>query len=309
MAPQDHRAQRRDGQSDGLLPPVGRDSLHGDGAVGADAAAAPADIVRVEDLLIIRMVRHAEAVVFPRHRREVHRADQLVPPPVAAQEHQHVVVIIVGHQPLKALPAAVVLPQAAVPAVQPVQLADALVGAAAGGVVQQIPVQLALKRPLVPLAQLRAHEQQLLSRVAQHVGVESPHARQLPPVVAGHLAPQGAFHVYYLVVGQGQHVVLGKGVDHGEGHVLVVELAEIGVHLQIVAQVVHPAHVPLQVEAQSPCSGGYVTSGQAVDSSATIRALPSTAKAVRFSARRNSMASRFSRPPWQLGRHAPPCRS
>ena len=125
-------------------------------------------------------------------------------------------------------------------------------GGAAGGVVQQVPVQLALKRPLVPLAQLRAHEQQLLAGVTQHIGVEPPDARQLPPVVAGHLAPQAALHMHHLVVGQGQHIVLREGVDHGEGHIPVVELAEIGVHLQIVAQVVHPSHVPLQVKAQSP---------------------------------------------------------
>lgn len=131
-----------------------------------------------------------------------------MPLPVPAQEHQHVVVVVVGHQPLEAVPVPVVLPQTAVAAVQPVQLADTLVGGAAGRVVQQVPVQLALKRPLVPLTQLRAHKQQLLAGVTQHIGVEPPDARQLPPVVAGHLAPQAALHMHHLVVGQGQHIVL-----------------------------------------------------------------------------------------------------
>ena len=56
----------------------------------------------------------------------------------------------------------------------------------------------------------------------------------------------------HLIVGDGQHKVLRKGIHHGEGDVLVVVLAEIGIQLQIVAHVVHPAHVPLQIEAQSP---------------------------------------------------------
>ena len=172
--------------------------------------------------------------------------------PIPAQKYQYVVVVVIDHQPLEAVPVPVILPQTAVAAVQPVQLADALVGGAAGRVVQQVPVQLALKRPLVPLTQLRAHKQQLLAGVAQHIGIEAPDARQLPPVIAGHLTPQATLRMHHLVVGQGQHIILGKGVDHGERHVPVVELAEIGIHLQVVAQIVHPAHVPLQVEAQSP---------------------------------------------------------
>ncbi len=72
----------------------------------------------------------------------------------------------------------------------------------------------------------------------------------LPPVVPGHLRHQGCLAVHHLVVRDRQHVVLAEGVDHPEGHVVVVVLA---VHrfLRHVAQgVVHPAHVPLQAEAE-----------------------------------------------------------
>ena len=105
--------------------------------------------------------------------------------------------------------------------------------------------------PLLLGAQLHSHEAQLLAGVGHGVGVEAPDARQLLPLVSGHLAPDGALHVDHLVVAQGQDVVLREGVEHGEGDVLVVALAEPGVHLQVVAHVVHPAHVPLQVEAQA----------------------------------------------------------
>ena len=55
----------------------------------------------------------------------------------------------------------------------------------------------------------------------------------------------------HLVVGEGQDVVLREGVHQGEGDVPVVELPEVGVHFDVVADVVHPAHVPLEVEAQA----------------------------------------------------------
>ena len=55
-------------------------------------------------------------------------------------------------------------------------------------------------------------------------------------------------------MGQGQDVVFREGVHQGEGDVPVVELAEIGIQLDVVADVVHPAHVPLEVEAQPPSS-------------------------------------------------------
>lgn len=40
--------------------------------------------------------------------------------------------------------------------------------------------------------------------------------------------------------------------------------------LDVAQAVMHPAHVPFDVEAQPPCSGGFVTPGQAVDSSAIV---------------------------------------
>ena len=62
-------------------------------------------------------------------------------------------------------------------------------------------------------------------------------------------------------MGDGQHEVFGEGVHHGEGDVLVVVLAEPGVQLQVVAHVIHPAHVPLEVEAQAPDVGGAADHG------------------------------------------------
>ena len=47
-----------------------------------------------------------------------------------------------------------------------------------------------------------------------------------------------------------QHEIFGEGVHQREGDVLMVILAEPRVKLEIVAHIVHPAHVPLEVEAK-----------------------------------------------------------
>ena len=53
-----------------------------------------------------------------------------------------------------------------------------------------------------------------------------------------------------------------------------------------------------RLKPNPPTAGGRVTRGQAVDSSAIISTLGSVWKAMVFSSRRNSMASRFSCPPY-----------
>ena len=65
----------------------------------------------------------------------------------------------------------------------------------------------------------------------------------------------------------------------------------------------------LRLKPRPPTSGGRVTKGHAVDSSAIISTLGLTEKAIWLSSRRNSMASRFSCPPYLLGVQAPPWRS
>ncbi|CAM5695611.1 hypothetical protein SCANM63S_01506 [Streptomyces canarius] len=71
----------------------------------------------------------------------------------------------------------------------------------------------------------------------------------LPPV-AGHLRHQGPLAVDDLVVGDRQDVVLAVRVHHRERHLVVVVRAVHRVVAHVLERVVHPAHVPLQAEAQ-----------------------------------------------------------
>jgi len=55
---------------------------------------------------------------------------------------------------------------------------------------------------------------------------QQPQLPELILIFPWHSPDQGALAVHHLVVGQGQDIVLGKGVAHGEGHLVVVPLAE-----------------------------------------------------------------------------------
>ena len=83
--------------------------------------------------------------------------------------------------------------------------------------------------------------------------IESQRAQagKLAPPVARHAADQRALAVHDLVVAQRADKVLGKGVHDGEREQAVVAGAPRKIGLHVVQGVVHPAHVPLVVEAQA----------------------------------------------------------
>ncbi len=65
--------------------------------------------------------------------------------------------------------------------------------------------------------------------------------------------------------------------------------------------VVHPAEVPFEPETEAAAGWRTVTPAKSVDSSAMVTAPGVCSPRMRLVLRRNSMASRFSRPPYSLG--------
>ena len=119
--------------------------------------------------------------------------------------------------------------------------------------------------PLNKLADLVAHKVELGTGVRHLVEGQRAQAGKLAPPVARHAADQRALAVHDLVVAQRANKVLGKGVHDGEREQAVVAGAPRKIGLHVVQGVVHPAHVPLVVEAQAavlrrigherPCGG------------------------------------------------------
>ncbi len=58
-----------------------------------------------------------------------------------------------------------------------------------------------------------------------------------------------------LVVGQRKNVILGAVVAHGKSHAVVVALAHDRIQLHVLAEVMHPAHVPLEVKSKAAVLG------------------------------------------------------
>lgn len=53
------------------------------------------------------------------------------------------------------------------------------------------------------------------------------------------------------VVREGQHKIFAPGIQQAEGHQIVVIFTIDRIVLHVVEGVVHPAHIPLEVEAQA----------------------------------------------------------
>ncbi len=172
----------------------------------------------------------ADAVGLLRLAAEVHDAgdDRGVGRPVAraeAQPRERVVGGVVGLEPLEARAVGVELPQRAVAAVDPVEVLDEVVDAVVQRLLEQPPVEAAALGPLGLLAELAAHEEQLLAGVAPEVGEEGAQRRHLLLARAARLAQQRALAVDDLVVADRQHEVLVEGVHEREGQLAVVVAA------------------------------------------------------------------------------------
>jgi hypothetical protein len=84
----------------------------------------------------------------------------------------------------------------------------------------------------------------------EHVPIEQPEICKLLPQVAGHFIDQRCLAVNDFIVREGQHKVFGEGVEHREGHPVVVIFPVDRVLRHVAERVVHPPHVPLQAESQ-----------------------------------------------------------
>ena len=105
--------------------------------------------------------------------------------------------------------------------------------------------------PLDKLTDFVAHKVELGTGVRHLVEGQRAQTGKLAPPVARHAADQRALAVHDLVMAQRANEVLGKGVHDGEREQAVVAGAPRKIGLHVVQGVVHPAHVPFVVEAQT----------------------------------------------------------
>src|SRR5437667_7498168 len=111
-----------------------------------------------------------------------------------------------------------------------------------------MPVETFCFSPFAPLAELAAHEQKLFAGMRPHVGIERAQVRELLPFLAGHLIEQRALHMYDFVVRERENEVFAPRVEQTESERVVIAGTKEWIGLKILERVVHPAHVPFEIE-------------------------------------------------------------
>src|SRR6266536_106668 len=114
-----------------------------------------------------------------------------------------------------------------------------------------MPVQALIVVPFVPLAKLAAHEEQFFARLSVHPCVKHSEVGKLLPFITRHFCNERAFAMHYLIVTQHQNEVLLKCVEQREGDVAVVKPPEDRIETHVLEEVMHPAHVPFETEAEA----------------------------------------------------------
>src|SRR6266849_3303225 len=113
-----------------------------------------------------------------------------------------------------------------------------------------MPVEALRLSPFAPLAKLAAHEQKLLAGMRPHVSVQRAQVRELLPLVARHLVQQRALHMHYFIVREGQDKVLAPRVQQTKSQRVVIAAAKQRISLKVFERVVHPTHVPFEIETE-----------------------------------------------------------
>ena len=117
-------------------------------------------------------------------------------------------------------------------------------------VFEQVPIDARVVVPLAPLADFLAHENQLFTGARPHVRKQRALIRELAQAIAGHLREHRAFAVHDFVMRERQHKIFAPRVEQAEGQIAMVVAAVDGIEREVLERVMHPAHVPLEAEAE-----------------------------------------------------------
>src|SRR5579862_5210842 len=120
---------------------------------------------------------------------------------------------------------------------------------------REVPIEAFVVRPLAPLPELAAHEDELLAASRPHVAKQRTHVGKLLPTVARHLRKQRALAVHDLIMRDRQYEIFAPRIQHSEGQVAMVILAMNRIEREVLQRIVHPSHVPFESEAQPTGEG------------------------------------------------------
>ena len=217
----------------------------------ANVRASEHGCIGVENFFPSTACGCAQAVIVTDYRRKVEHAENHVAMVIFTDEAYDGIVGIVAPDPFKAGVVMVDFPQRRIFLIDVVQDLHHFEELAVAIPADQVPVKRALFVPFAELTEFVAHEVELLTRMCVLECVGEAEVCKLLPVVARHLAEHGTLAVYHFVMAENLYEVFRISVDHAERKLVVVVLAVDRFVLDVAQEVVHPAHVPLVVEAEA----------------------------------------------------------
>src|SRR6266566_85778 len=217
-----------------------------------DIAAAVQRGIAVEDLAPRPRKWHFDAIIAIDLGGEVHHHQAtLVRLASFSQPREHAAFDIMHDQPLKPGILAIEFVQSRYRPVKTIEIADQSLHARMPGVLEKMPVKRMIVAPFALLAELAAHEQELLAGMAEHEAIIGAQIGKALPFVARHAAENRTLAVHDLVMGERQDEVLEERVVQTEKDLAVMMLAVDRIFADVFERIVHPSHVPLVPEPET----------------------------------------------------------
>src|SRR6185295_20158442 len=113
-----------------------------------------------------------------------------------------------------------------------------------------MPLDAGVMVPLIPLSELSPHEQHFLAGMPVHEAIEGPEIGKALPFVPWHFVEQRPFSVHHFVVRKHQHEVFIKSIEESKRNLILMKESVDWFMAEVIQHVVHPAHIPLEGEAQ-----------------------------------------------------------
>src|SRR5690242_1992674 len=198
--------QRRQRYADRMIPPVGRNGVRVDATEIAHAAAAINGRVGVDDLPPVSRERNAEKVILARHGREIAGDENhLLAVAALADVRECALLGVAAVDPLETVRVEVELVERGLGRVDTIEIGNPAHQPRMLAILEHPPLETFLMLPFAALAELAAHEKELLARVRPHVTIEQPQVRELLPCIARHLADERTLSIYHFIVRKREH--------------------------------------------------------------------------------------------------------
>ncbi len=240
------------------------DGFGAEAAVVAITEATVIACVGVEDFLPVPVVGYADAEALPKDGgKATGDGEGIALVGAFAKEAEGALIGVGAIDPLEGVGVDIAGGEAGDFSIDAVEVAYGLADAFVIGELQKVPVEGAVVTPFAGLPEVATHEECFLARPKPHEAVEAAKlAGFIGDRLAGHFVEHGAFAVDDFVVGVDLDEVFGVLVEHTEGELMVLKLPVYGVLRHVGEGVVHPAHVPLEVEAEAAVGDGLGDSGK-----------------------------------------------